>query len=202
MVYPGGSGNPAWNYLWVSKKDVINDGAKRREVKRSNRKETRDLTWKTPSTWEGKTTVVSQQALPLWSESDYKRQWWRLTRSRVNQSPMENPNGIIWPVPYSWGYYPPHPQSRPAQTGYNPTGQLQTPLRSGPSLHLYTGLHYAPSEVVLYLVHMNLDHHSTNSTLSQIPSCSINKEPLSWTHQKKQNTFGAKQPLGLISYTN
>jgi hypothetical protein len=33
---------------------AINDSAKRREVKKSNRKETRYLTWKTPSTREGK----------------------------------------------------------------------------------------------------------------------------------------------------
>jgi hypothetical protein len=40
---------------------VINDGAKQRELKRSNRKETRDLTWKPPSTREGKTIGASQQ---------------------------------------------------------------------------------------------------------------------------------------------
>jgi hypothetical protein len=42
---------------------VINDGAKRREVKKSNSKETRDLTWKTPSAREGKNTDGSQQAI-------------------------------------------------------------------------------------------------------------------------------------------
>jgi hypothetical protein len=35
------------------------------------------------------------------------------------------------------------------------------PRRSDPSLRLYTGLRYALSEVDLYLVHLNLDHHST-----------------------------------------
>jgi hypothetical protein len=46
----------------------------------------------------------------------------------MNQSPMENPNGVIWPVPYAGG-------SRDLAK---------------------IGLHYAPSEVGIYLVHMNL----------------------------------------------
>ena len=37
-----------------------------------------------------------------------------------------------------------------------------------------TGLRFAPSEVGLFLCN-NLDHNITNSTLRQIPSCSMNQ---------------------------
>jgi hypothetical protein len=84
---------------------------------------------------------------------------------------MENPYGIIWPV------------------SYLPSVLSGHPLRSGPSLRLYAGLCFAPSEVSFYLVHIILDHHLPNSSFRQIPSCSINKEPSSWTHQKKTKCF-------------
>jgi hypothetical protein len=49
---------------------------------------------------------------------------------------------------------------------------------------------------------MNLDHQSTNSTLRQIPSCSITKNLHPEHITRKQKTSGAKQPLGLINNTN
>jgi hypothetical protein len=85
----------AWRLLCV-----INDSENDENYKRTNRKETRDLTWKTFPTREGKTTGASQQATSLWSESGYKHQRRWLTRSRMNQSPMKNPNEFKWPVPY------------------------------------------------------------------------------------------------------
>ena len=56
------------------------------------------------------------------------------------------------------------------------------------------------SKLAFIRVQLNLDHNSTNSTLKQIPSCSINQN-LHFEHTK-ENTFGAKQPLGLNYYTN
>jgi hypothetical protein len=66
-----------------------------------------------------------------------------------------------------WGCCPPSAHT-PVSTwpnGVQPN--MLTLLRSDSSLRLYTGLHYALPEVSLYLVHMNLDHHST--TCLQLP---------------------------------
>jgi hypothetical protein len=63
----------------------------------------------------------------------------------------------------------------------NPNKKRMT--RSGPSLPV-TDLHFAPSEVGLSLETQNLDHNSTNSTLRQIPSCSIHKKNLHPEHIK------------------
>jgi hypothetical protein len=49
--------------------------------------------------------------------------------------------------------------------------------------------HFAPSEVGLSLGRQNLDHNSTNSTLRQIPSCSINKKNLHPEHIKETKYF-------------
>jgi hypothetical protein len=78
-------------------------------------------------------------------------------KKRMNQSPMETLMGI-----------------------YDPYRRKPT----GPSLPA-TGLRFAPSEVGLSLGRQNLDHNSTNSTLRQIPSCSLNKKNFHPEHIKE-----------------
>ena len=62
-----------------------------------------------------------------------------------------------------------------------------------------TGPRSAASEVSLFPLY-EFGSTSTNSTLRQIPSCSMNFNNL--LKQTKKTLAGAKQPLGLNSYTN
>jgi hypothetical protein len=72
---------------------VINDGEQTTTSKGTKPQESRDLTWKTPSTREGKTTGASQTIHYVGSlvttptTAAYKK--------RMNQSPMENPNRYL-----------------------------------------------------------------------------------------------------------
>ena len=90
---------------------------------------------------------------------------------------------------------PAPPQSRPGLTGRTGVGQLQTSLRSRPSLPA-TGLRYARQKLAFCCV-LNLEHNTTNSTLRQIPSCSINNN----LHLKSTSNKSALAPNSLLGYS-
>jgi hypothetical protein len=119
---------------------VINDGEQTTTSKGIKPQETRDLTWKTPSTREGKTTGASQQQFTM-SGVRLQRQLRRLTRREWINLQWKTLTCIY--DPYRTGGLP-----------------LLPPLRSGASLPA-TGLRFAPSEVSLSLERQNLDHNST-----------------------------------------
>ena len=73
-----------------------------------------------------------------------------------------NPSKGVYTVPYRGGSAPRTPQAQ----GRDLMGQLQTPLRSSPSLHA-TGLRFAPSEA-RSISWSEFGTTPTNSTLRQI----------------------------------
>jgi hypothetical protein len=132
----------------IHKDFVINDGEQTMTSKGIKPQDTRDLTWKTPSTREGKTTSASQQQFTM-SGVWLQRQRRRLTRRERINLQWKTLTGIYDPY-RTWGAAAPRtPQPRPEKRVW-PDGPLLPPLRSGPSLPA-TGLRFAPSEVGLSL---------------------------------------------------
>jgi hypothetical protein len=117
------------------------------------------------------------------------------TSNRPHRAPLSDPKSLI--------------QNR--STIFSPTSSsVSSPrsLRHSPTSQSAPAIAYRRASATLCqklasLFAMNLDHQSTNSTLRQIPSCSITKN-LHPEHvtRKNKKTSGTKQPLGLINNTN